>query len=473
MEDAAVDAVSANSDYFDEKAIDNILTQNYLDAANISEARVKELESQLKELRDAKTAQEVKLAEADARLQATDDVFRSKLAETLGIDKPKVDAAIINGFEFFNDWDPAIQDWFSNVLYDVVDGVEQVQKSFGEDGKSLAESVRTKSWLERKIQGGIDYINESWGSSKMRFSLTAFFLMAPIISLAIGLGWSGSKDAWEWAKKNSGNASTSATSGCYQFNSKTGSIKFLGVCGVAEKCSVAQNATDCKAMTPKNICSWDGNKCIPGPLVMNSSNCCPGCKKTSDCNTVSSQKCTTDSQCWSGKCNMKCPDGNGMCCSDQTCDSNTGSCTPCPSLDPAFPIYKQFTEGKLGFCSSSLGSSTCGAASLICNARPTTSGGAGGACTACEPDDSFCTSTLGNDDYVGSCICTGSDWITMSVCASPSALITNLAYMSAIKNQWVPQKTPLVIYIIVGIGAFMFFVTLLWYIRYLFNHAGK
>ena len=206
---------------------------------------------------------------------------------------------------------------------------------------------------------------------------------------------------------------------------------------------------------------------------MGVSSCCPGCTKDSECHPVSSQTCTTPDECMTGNCDFT----TGKCV-DQTCDKTTNSCTPCPSSDPKFPILQQLQEGKLGFCKTGIPSTQCPTAALICQIQPASAGKAGGACVACGADNTFCTNSGGTDAWYDvntqdTCMCTGSDWVTIPVCAPPASIVANLAYLSAIKNSWAPRKTPLVIYLIVGLGLIMFLITLVWYVFYLIKHGKK
>jgi hypothetical protein len=147
-------------------------------------------------------------------------------------------------------------------------------------------------------------------------------------------------------------------------------------------------------------------------------------------------------------------------------------CTPCPSIDPRYSIRQQTLDGKLAFCLGTNPVSTCGNAGDICQIYNPVDG-TGGACLACDANDSNCTNPGGNIQTKSTCMCSGDDWLNLSLCASAPDLAMALEYMISISDEWVPMKTPIFVYIIGFISILILLISLIWYIRYLIKNAKK
>ena len=370
------------------------------------------------------------------------DAYKGTLAKKLGIEKGQID------FDAnYNDWNPKMQDHFANLTDDIVDNVQQVQESVGEKGKTVENSPETQSKLREAF--------------KDPFVWMAFF--SGLAGL-VNAGLSGDFNSHDYFTKHNTNLSQFRAIGCYQYHTKTGSIRTLGVCGINQECAASTDSKSCAAITPVGICQWDkqNSQCTAGPLVTDAASCCAPCTKDSDCHSIAAKSCKVPSDCLVGDC------VNGTCV-DQTCNTVSNTCTPCPSVDPKFPVLEELKEGKLGFCMKGFPSTNCPASSRICRA---TTDNVPGACTACATTDDSCVNP-GGISSIGNCLCTGSDWVTVPICGTASTLITNLAYMQAVKNLWAPSKTPLVIYIITGLGILMLVISLIWYVIYLIKHGKK
>lgn len=257
--------------------------------------------------------------------------------------------------------------------------------------------------------------------------------------------------------------------GCYQYDTKYGSIRALGVCGATKICAQRTSQSDCETTSPvAGYCAWsvdpNGNgTCGPGQSLLNAPSCAVTCNTNTDCHNVASIACDPQTNpCLVGYCQ------NGFCQGGQTCDPTSKTCTPSPSFDPAYPINTQMSEGKLGFCLGGVPPTICSGASSICN----TTGDNNGCCDACDANDPDC-SNPGGTITKPSCMCTGSNWVTIPICGGSASMVTNLAYMQAFKSQWAPTPTPLVVTILTGIGVLMMLVTLVWYVLYLIKHGKK
>lgn len=318
--------------------------------------------------------------------------------------------------------------------------------------KAREETVKAKRDPDKK-EDVEKTLEEKWGGQHRGMKLLG---VLALLGVFVELGLKDEAGHADWWSKHP-DVSSYIPVGCVQYHLPSGSIKTLGVCGVQKTCTNLKTQTDCA--TQSAICSWDDTRstCGPSDRIVNASSCCNSCSSSSECNTASTIKCQKDTDCLAGTC------VNGYCTS-QTCSTDTGTCTPCPSIDPADPILNQLMAGKLGFCQT--GAGACSASTLICQTIAN-----GGACEACPASDAFCANPGGSISSNNNCMCTGPNWVTTSVCATQTDLILGLMYMQATADQWQTPSTPWTVTVLQILGIVGLLATFFYFVRYLSRYG--
>jgi hypothetical protein len=340
----------------------------------------------------------------------------------------------------FNEMKPEVSKLLTEYSSKVRKGIQDIQKTVGESGKSLENSPKTRLELIKKT------------ISNGAYTITALLGVLGLIATIISDVGKKSGDI----TKNNANLGKFLPKGCYQYSMSTGSIRTLGVCGATRGCKAISDKDTCQ----KNVqCDWDDTtKCTDNY----SGSCTLPCKTDTDC--LSDKDCSASS----------CPGGNCVSnrCQTQTCDTNTGYCTvPSPGTEN---ISDMINKGKINFCTTGLTTSVCEYATNIC--YPKKSDGSGGACDACDSTDTACTNPSGVLNFTASCLCQNgdkTDWITIPICSSVDSMIITLNYMSVLADTWKPPTTPLPLQIIFWLSIAGFILTFIWYILYLVKHAKK
>jgi hypothetical protein len=472
MDDPISGAMSEKSNLEFNRDVANQLVENM----NSIVEKMKEVESKMQEelkqqLQDAKETleqQQLQVAESTERYLAKLESWKQSISNGLNIDSGSID------FESkYTDWDPKLRDNFSSNIADLLNGVTELQKSLGESGKKITESPITQQKLIRSV-----IEQETNGQSSDGQNNYVSFKNAVLLILA--LGWFGALIGGVVAKSDvdkhlTSNPDLSAAipTGCVQYDTVTGSIRTIGVCAVQDVCS-SQTKDTCGTGAGAKICYWDNVSCIPSQIITSSLSCSTQCTPDSnnpygaknECHPFSSP-CTTDEQCSTGTCD------NGQC-SYQTCNVNSGTCSPTPTYDTNYSLKQQLLSGSLGFCLGGIPSQACPVASSICTA--TNSDGTGGACTACDSNDLQCTSPDQVINQNSNCLCVnpagnGTKWVTYAMCATSTDLALLLLYMRNVKTDWAPMKTSIIVYILFGISILLFIITLIWYVEYLLEHV--
>ena len=250
--------------------------------------------------------------------------------------------------------------------------------------------------------------------------------------------------------------------GCYQYNSKSGAIRSLGICGLRELCEQNDSESNCNGVANK-ICSWDTNSktCRVSNLIKNNPNGCnQTCKQNSDCIIKTNKSCSTDGDCKTGSC------VSGYCEIKRNCNDNV--CDPFV-YSPDYSLLSQVQGGNVPFCQGSNASAgvsqVCGVASMWCTSTKNN-----GLCKPCT-DNNDCNGSGTN--LSANCYCDGNDWVTVRICSGPSSFLSNLLWLHSTIPQWKPSKTPTIVYIIGGISAIMILALFVWYIVYLVKHVRK
>jgi len=388
------------------------------------------------------------IVEGTEKRIALDSTIRTKMnayKSSLG-DKLDIPPETINYNASYNDWNSKIQTDFEEKVSNVVDGIQEIQAANDEDGKSLEDSPKTIGKLRKLFKNPFTWIFVSG-------------FLAGAVNLVITEG----DDYHNWLTSKGGIQKYTSI-GCYQYHIPTGSIRTLGVCGVTDICNTYKTKDTCeKGNGVKNFCFWNGKTCGAGKASVAADSCCRVCKKDADCQS-SDTTCSNDGDCPVGSC------VNGKC-QDQKCDSVSGTCTPCPSSNPKFSLGEQIQKGNIGFCLAGDPPSACPTASLLCQTTDQ-----GGACKACASNDQSCINP-GGTHIISNCMCNntsanGNGWITNPVCGSADSIVIMLSYLNQIKDTWVPEKTPIIVWIITGLGILSILIVLIWYVRYLIK-KGK
>lgn len=428
-----------------ETNINNLNAQIDAQESNLEPGAKEKTQNQL----DNNRARQTELA---AKYLGSLEDFNNKVAEQIG---NNVTAADMDLSGPVKDWNVHVKQWFFDLGDDVGEQIRQLQKSVGEDGKSLNESPETISRIRR-------FFEKSKGFAT-KYGLQVFISLYAILS-AISIGTNWKKD---FEQQNNG-LNFYQSIGCYQYNTKNGTIRAIGICGATKICASRTNKTSCEAPNPVGkYCQWTetsgGNySCVPGQHFTNGTQCGLTCSSDKDCITVNSVNCDPKTNpCLSGYCQ------DGKCQGGQKCDQATKQCSPSVSFDPNFPIKKQMEQGRLGFCLQGMPPTPCPGASSVCSVI-----GENGCCDKCDDNDPSCDD-MGGRVVNSSCMCTGNNWVTIPMCGGISSILSMLSYMKVNSSQWVPQKTPLIIYVITGIGLVMFLITLVWYVFYLIKHGKK
>lgn len=365
--------------------------------------------------------------------------FKTALGKKLSIKPEEIDFT-----QSYNQMKPELQKFISSQADEFVENVKKFQEKYGKD--------KPNEWL-KKIE------------EKALYSLPVLAAMGVVASLIERGG-----DSDGWFKQHDYNFHANRAVGCYQYHVPSGAIRTMGVCGVEKKCSPL-NEEQCNAQTPQGLCQWNSHekRCTAGSLVTNAQSCSSSCTTNADCNTIDKVACSTPSDCKVGNC------VNGTCMS-QTCDPNTKTCIPTVPSNPEWKVLDQIENGKIGFCLGDGMGTTCDATTLICDVTTN-----GGACEACNANDQSCLSPGNEISTVANCMCTNlyglnkntTGWITLPICQPADSFLTTISYMNSISNNWVPQKTPLVITVLMWLGIILFFLTLVWYVIYLIKHGKK
>lgn len=258
-----------------------------------------------------------------------------------------------------------------------------------------------------------------WEKCKANKVTTALALMVTI-SVIGGLAGNSSTEIWN---KHDPPALVRASIGCYQYNIKTGKIKKLN-------------------------CNLNDDK-------KEGSMCDQICQDDSDCsdNKNSTDKCLSISDCPVGA--LSC--SSSGYCNWQTCDQTSNTCSVSNR-----PIISQVKDpnSQIKLCLGSTPISQCSVANMIC--QPVSKDGkGGGSCNLCN--------TQGADP--SDCAETGSDWIMVPMCLDSPSFIINLAQISLSATDWMPSKTPIGVWIVVGIGLLGFVITFIKYIINLIKHV--
>lgn len=363
----------------------------------------------------------------------------SKIQDTIGLKEP------LNLKDPWEKQPPEFQKYFAQQIEKVSDGLKNLQDKYNESGKSLQESPRTMKALgdffDKSVKKGtfLDKLNDKG----LEYFLISIIALNLIGGAAAAIAQSQKQRSDKVAQSVFENFQAI---GCYQYHTKTGTIRSLGICG--DPCA-SQSQQTCQN---KRICKWDNvnNVCVQD----DSKSCCKSCQSDTDCNS-SNKTCTKDSDCLLGYCtNGKCP--NSLCLIDGTCN--------CPDLTS--PILSQMQNGDLGFCGPN---GVCTAASFICKAQ--NADGTGGACKPCN-NNSYCTDPTGQDTDP-TCICTDSDWLNVPICASIDDAIIILDNMAVNIDKWQPSGLPLTFKIIMILSGVSILMVVLWYLYYLVKHARK
>lgn len=360
------------------------------------------------DIEEAKVTRE-KLREAKAKAyneyQAVRKVWMNSLFETYGID-PTEDFS-----KPLKDMSDETRKYIQTTVKGVAEPLSELQKSLGESGKTLNESPKTFDKIKK-------FLNDHH---------TKVMLLSSIFGGVVP-GLIASNDTTIFGSNPDAGPASSVSDaiGCYQYNTSDGDIRFLGLCGVK---------------TPS------------------ASTCCPPiknpdklCTKDSDCDNTNTKPCKTD-----GDCMTTCNTTTGFC-NGQTCDQNTGSCSPCPLPDRS--LHDQAKD--LAFCLGGDVSAPCPMAKLACAAYdPKTN--SGGTCQSCE-DASSDSKT---------CFKTSKSYITIPVCGNADSLIILLSHMFKYKDSWAPTPTPITGKILMILSIIGFIVTIIWYIIYLIKNAKR
>ena len=325
--------IESHNNYEKVRANFESLEQNMIDSADFSESEIKELEEKINEYRPD-------YEKASREYVEHRNEWQKGLAEKLGLKSADID---FNTFDFSApDAKPEIKRYLEGLLGDNLEGLQKLQKYYGEDGRSLRDSPAT---MQR--------IKEFFRDPHMRVNIV--FLLLDII----GAGVWDSTDVWS---KHNPKDIAKLSHGCYQYNMNTGEIKFLGTCG-----------------------------------AMSDGSCCSICTTDSDC--LSKKSCTSNDQCKNGSC------VKGFC-QGQTCDNKgdnpTFTCTPCPSS--ASSIIDQI--GSLSICTGSYPSTTCTASGLICQIKTKDKDGfIRGACPSCKDQTDTDKCAESGDEWITNAIC--------------------------------------------------------------------
>jgi len=405
-----------------------------------------EVEPNIKEkLNDQLEQEKAKRAENASKFLGSVDDFNKSIAKKIGVSPNDMDLS-----RPVSDWHPNVKKWFFDLGDDIGENIRKLQKSVGEDGRPLEKSPQTIGELRRFYE---TYI----GPNGLKIFLSVYIALA---AFSVGKNW---KRDFEQKNKSVGSFQSV---GCFQYNTKSGTIRSLGICGAMQNCAPRPDQTSCEAPNPvKGYCQWLNGTCVPGQHFTNGTQCGMTCSTDGDCHSVSPVSCDpVNNPCLVGYCQ------NGKCQGGQTCDQTTKQCTPPISYDPKFPISQQMDQGRLGFCLGGMPPIPCPGTASICSPAGDDDNGC---CPVCQDNDPSCSDMTGGISQ-SSCLCKGGkDWVTISMCGGISPILSMLSYMQINTKKWVPQKTPLVIYIVTGIGIVIFLVTLVWYVFYLIKHGKK
>jgi len=423
----------------------------------------------IKRLRDEKRRIEAEYQEKQAVHIAAKAKTTQARAKRLNISEAD---AIVR--KTFPENHPAVQRELVRATENVTGGVQRLMKKNGEKIKVNPETGQAELPTQTKKE-----VEKAWHDyvpgTKALVTVT---LLGTVAAAIMQLSLNG----WDYFNKNP-DPSQLIPVGCYQYHVNSGAVKALGVCGAQEQCTALTDSASCKAAAP---CDWildaSGNgSCKVGSQITQADSCCNKCSSDGDCHTFANPPgCQTDSDCKIGNC-------VGNVCKDQSCDPDTKTCGPCPSLDNTYSMLQQVTSGKLGFCHA-IGTGVleaCPAASLIC--APQNPDKTGGACRPCSVDDGYCQDPGGVNKLSPkdtTCMCVSvdptdatkfvahKDWIVIPTCTSNSDIFESLLYLGQITDQWAPPETPWYTTGLVVVGLLSFAVTFVWFILRLIKQGS-
>lgn len=431
------------------------------DMISETKTNIQELLEELKNTQEAINDLKEKYTESEIEYKNAFDQWRSQIASSTGIPFEAVDFT-----GEYSDLHPKLQDIISKTVTDMFNDFVQLQEESGEAGKGPAESPSTTKKLQLRLNDAdtADDPSENENKEKKKGSGLKALMIVLFFFAAFGIiGKVSQKTIHDHLSKNK--LSTMIPTGCYQLHLASGSMRTIGICGLQDYCNNSKDEGSCNSI-PNGVCQWNSgtNTCGPSQAVTNASSCCTSCTSTGDCNAGSKQ-CNKDADCGIGTC-------VGNRCQYQTCDKSTLECTPCPSLDPDYPVIKQLQDGNLGFCKAGISLSTCGSATSIC--RPNNGDGTGGACSVCDSGSEECTNPAGIYSKKSTCLCPkGTGWITQPMCVSYNDFYFWLFYLYQIRDDWVTPTTPLITKLIFIFSILLFVATFIWYIRYLIKYRKK
>jgi hypothetical protein len=396
--------------------------------------------------------------------------FIDRVAKEAGVDPKEIDTT-----KSLRELPEKFQSHIATMTEKVLTEVEKIQKRNGENGKSISQSPKTVEELADKIMKDDKLGNNS---SKMETVLKVLNIIALLSgTLGIALNKTGIMNKF----KNIGTSSI-YQQGCVQYNTLTGSVRMLGMCGQVDCTSLSQQ--NCNT-SDNPYCSWDKNtnSCINSSIQ--GDDCTKSCNNDNDCKIKAInqncpkglavnnsdgycyQTCTKDSDCPNDKNNNQGTCSNGICNSNYKYCNDSGVCSP-DFVDGTKISFKDQVNWGMSYFSKVSGQTTqtCPIAQLYCSN-----------CEKCAVGNSTCQNTTIVQNQ--SCTCSdinkdtkNDNWITYPMGQIDTLdVITMMNYLDENKEIWVTIETPLVVKIISWIGIILMILTLIWYIQYLIRHA--
>ena len=247
-------------------------TERLIDRSNVSDAniRIAELENLPKsDTRDnAILDEKMKLQQELYERFKQEQKFIDRVANSAGVDPKEIDTT-----KSLSELPERFQSHLATMAEKVMTEVEKIQTRNGEKGKSISQSPKTVEELADRLMKDDNLGNNH---SKMETVLKVLNIIALLSgTLGIALNKTGIMNKF----KNIGTSSI-YQQGCVQYNTLTGSVRMLGMCGQVDCTSLSQQ--NCNT-SDNPYCSWDKNtnSCINSSIQ--GDDCTKSCNNDNDC----------------------------------------------------------------------------------------------------------------------------------------------------------------------------------------------